>query len=189
MHGLSGRGLINVIHLGFDPPARGTRLLNSVAINTNGVEAHADDDFVATGLTLVNPPGFGVKMSVQGPIPEVFEIRLDLRNSIILGGDIGLQLVESPSVTSFVHRFNNLSGMQTPYAAPLSADATEMAMEPGFDAERFGSGAYLIRSTILSTLGENSGSMGAGNSLPIRQRRQPFLNTSMALADGRPHHG
>jgi hypothetical protein len=139
------------------------RITNSVAVgSSDGVSHRADRDLVMERLTIAGVADEAYVVSPTGdePKPGGFSVGGVLRDSVLAGGSVGIKLSSSTYVGLVTHQYNDLFGIATPYSG-ASADATEMAVDPGYDVARYGAGAYLIAPSALATSGVAGGPIGA----------------------------
>ncbi len=145
----------------------GNKFINNISINNSyGFFQRADADLVIKNMTIVGTrPGssFAVQEVSTQPKDSDFEVKGDLRSSIILSGGIGLYIRLSPNFISFTNEYNDLYGLSTSYANAASQGTGEISVDPSFDISKYGKGSYLFIPNIspVKTAGENGNQMGA----------------------------
>ncbi|MGE0869497.1 MAG: hypothetical protein AB7P03_13100 [Kofleriaceae bacterium] len=136
------------------------RLIDSVSIeNDVGLFQRSDSDLEVDRATFVKTGDTMVQLAPNGT-PDDIEMNAVVRNSVLFSAPNGFNVSTSPVIKSFIHHHNNVFGVATPYTNTM-ADATELAIDPGFDEATYGAGTYLLGSPVLAQAGELGSRMGA----------------------------
>ncbi|MDR4506275.1 MAG: hypothetical protein MRK01_16000 [Candidatus Scalindua sp.] len=140
----------------------GNEFKNNVSLNADnfGIQQRAGNNCKMMNFTIVNAAKNAVKVNAQlfGDSGILYG---DMRNSsLISSGGTGINVVNSIEVKGFVHSYNNLYGMTNNYSG-TSAGTGEISVNPNYDTETYGDGAYLMVPIPLKGRGENGADIGA----------------------------
>lgn len=125
----------------------GTRFVDTVLMRSaGGLYQRSDANFGVERLTAVeiaSAGGFVIDAHSTEPKNGDFEIAGYVRDSVLARSSQGFDVFPE-YLTSFTHTNNTLFDVGAPYTG-VSADPSETIVDPGFDRDRYGDGAYLIR--------------------------------------------
>jgi len=117
----------------------------------SGVFQRADDAFTADHLTLVHHQA-AYRVSHDGSNPW-FDIVGSLTNSSIVDASTGLAVADYSEINvSLDHHDNNFWDVDTLYSG-TQAGTNETQIDPGYQTDQYGNGAYLLGSQVISDIG------------------------------------
>ena len=141
----------------------GNKWLNNVSVNNmHGIVFSNDRTLTATNLTIANNvAGVVFRDNYENPATDY----LNLTNSIIVnsrlcGFDFYPADTPSGGGSSILHTYNTFYNNATQFYDG-SHHPTENNVNPAFDTESYGYGAYLVRPSALSGLGKDDADIGA----------------------------
>lgn len=124
----------------------GNRFVDNVALeNRLGMFQRGDVSMRVDRMTFAGTLEnvFAVSPHSIEPKDADFAIYGELHNTILLGGNRGINVSASSYITGFVNDCNNLFGLTSPYYGQASPGPNDISVDPGFDVARYGRGAYL----------------------------------------------
>lgn len=149
---LHGNGVENSVFIGNDTSM-------GYGVPYSGIFQRCDDDFTMDRLTLVNHQG-AVRMSHDSSNPW-FDIVGRLTNSSIVAADVGIGIASYSEINvALDHHHNNFYDVESPFVGTFQG-VGETFVDPGYDVERYGLGAYLFVPPTLQGQGENGSDIGA----------------------------
>lgn len=118
-----------------------------------------DDDFKMDQLTLVHHKiAVGLSHDANNPW---FDIIGTLTNSSITHCESGIDVAQYPNIrTELDHRYNNFYDVTATHVG-VSQGPGETFINPGYDVEQYGNGAYLFVPPMLQGQGSNGADVGA----------------------------
>lgn len=118
-----------------------------------------DDDFKMDQLTLIHHKiAVGLSHDANNPW---FDIIGTLTNSSIAHCESGIDVAQYPNIrTELDHHYNNFYNVANTHVG-VSRGPGETFVNPGYDVERYGNGAYLFVPPTLRGQGSNGADVGA----------------------------
>ncbi|MEZ4272383.1 MAG: hypothetical protein R3C68_13450 [Myxococcota bacterium] len=142
---------------------QGNSLSNGVGIETQqGLAVQTDADFRARDLTFTGQTGRGVFWGLQPEVKDSdFEMNAVVRNVNLAFAAQGVEITDSPLIRSIDIDFTNIFTVTTPYTARAMQMANDTSINPMYDVNRYGRGAFLLSPPDLAGLGEEGTTIGA----------------------------
>ena len=137
-----------------------------VGINNNyGLMWNNQTNFTIDRMTLISDKsGDSYAVVLDDPLNQASADNIDFKNSVVMGWDCGWKYIDSPDSGTQSHTYNAYYDNTSDFC-DSSIGTGELsgggAIDPAFDTNTYGYGAYLIQPSALDGLGEGAGNIGA----------------------------